>query len=101
MSVFLRKSFEKGCLLLQLRRRWLAKYHFQSQLTTIFEPSGGFWLQRLSLRDRLVEEQSLFCLRSERQINNPNRVDPFTGATRGMFRRFQLEYQTDISRSIG
>jgi len=44
-----------------------------------------------------VEEQSLFAYDQERQINNPNRVDPFTGATRGMFRRFQLEYQTDIT----
>ena len=38
-----------------------------------------------------------FAYDQERQINNPNRVDPFTGATRGMFRRFQFEYQTDIT----
>jgi vitamin B12 transporter len=37
-----------------------------------------------------------FAYDQERQIDNPNRVDPFTGATRGMFRRFQFEYQTDI-----
>jgi vitamin B12 transporter len=38
-----------------------------------------------------------FAYDQERQINNPNRVDPFTGPTRGLFRRFQFEYQTDIS----
>jgi vitamin B12 transporter len=38
-----------------------------------------------------------FAYDQERQINNPNRIDPFTGATRGMFRRFQFEYQTDIT----
>ncbi len=38
-----------------------------------------------------------FAYDQERQIDNPNRVDPFTGATRGVFRRFQFEYQTDIT----
>ncbi len=38
-----------------------------------------------------------FSYDQERQINNPNRVDPFTGATRGIFRRSQLEYQNDLS----
>lgn len=38
-----------------------------------------------------------FSYDQERQINNPNRVDSFTGPTRGIFRRDQLEYQTDLS----
>ena len=38
-----------------------------------------------------------FSYDQERQINNPNLVDPFTGPTRGIFRRDQLEYQTDLS----
>lgn len=33
----------------------------------------------------------------QRQINIPNLVDPFTGPTRGIFRRDQLEYQTDLT----
>lgn len=38
-----------------------------------------------------------FSYDQERQINKPNLVDPFTGPTRGIFRRDQLEYQTDLS----
>jgi vitamin B12 transporter len=38
-----------------------------------------------------------FAYDQERQINNPNLVDPSTGPTRGVFRRFQFEYQTDIT----
>jgi vitamin B12 transporter len=38
-----------------------------------------------------------FSYDQERQINRPNLVDPFTGPTRGIFRRDQLEYQTDLS----
>ncbi len=32
----------------------------------------------------------------ERQVNNPNDADPFTGPTRGTFYRYQLDYQNDI-----
>ncbi len=32
----------------------------------------------------------------ERQVNNPNDVDPTTGPTRGTFYRYQLDYQNDI-----
>lgn len=32
----------------------------------------------------------------ERQVNNPNDIDPFTGPTRGTFHRYQLDYQNDI-----
>ncbi len=32
----------------------------------------------------------------ERQVNNPNDVDPFTGPTRGTFYRYQLDYQNDV-----
>jgi vitamin B12 transporter len=38
-----------------------------------------------------------FAYDQERQINNPNRLDPFTGPTRGVFRRSQFEYQSDIT----
>ncbi len=33
----------------------------------------------------------------ERQVNNPNDADPFTGPTRGTFYRYQLDYQNDIA----
>jgi vitamin B12 transporter len=43
------------------------------------------------------KNKAYFAYDQERQINNPNRLDPFTGPTRGVFRRFQFEYQTDIT----
>ena len=33
----------------------------------------------------------------ERQVNNPNDADPFTGPTRGTFYRYQLDYQNDLA----
>ncbi len=33
----------------------------------------------------------------ERQVDNPNEADPFTGPTRGTFYRYQLDYQNDIA----
>ena len=33
----------------------------------------------------------------ERQVNSPDLLDSFLGPTRGVFRRSQVEYQTDIS----
>ncbi len=33
----------------------------------------------------------------ERQVDNPNDVDPFTGPTRGTFYRYQLDYQNDVA----
>ena len=33
----------------------------------------------------------------ERQVNNPNNADPFTGPTRSTFFRYQLDYQNDVA----
>jgi len=48
------------------------------------------------------EQKLIFDYDHERQINNPNQdgptpqATPFTGATRALFRRTQLDYQNDI-----
>ena len=48
------------------------------------------------------EQELIFDYDHERQINNPNQdgptpqATPFTGATRALFRRTQLDYQNDI-----
>jgi vitamin B12 transporter len=58
------------------------------------------WLVAPNIEFKPVEwwkNRFYFSYDQERQINNPNRVDPFTGPTRGVFRRSQLEYQNDLS----
>jgi vitamin B12 transporter len=48
------------------------------------------------------EQKLIFDYDHERQVNNPNQdgptpqATPFTGATRALFRRTQLDYQNDI-----
>ncbi len=73
---------------------------------TIFNPQpyDNFRTERVLLAPTLEftptdwwRNKVYFAYDQERQINNPNRLDPFTGPTRGMFRRFQFEYQTDIT----
>ncbi len=57
----------------------------------LFAPNVDWQLTRW-WHHRLVLEYD-----KERQVNNPNDVDPFTGPTRGTFYRYQLDYQNDIA----
>ena len=70
--------------------------------TTDFRPFDRLRTERYLLAPNLEfspfpwwHNRAYYSYDQERQVNNPN-DDGFTGPTRGLFERYQLEYQTDL-----